>query len=176
MIVLGIDPGKTTGIALIGGPDGVPVLLQSSREGVLTAVWALVERCRDQGEPVNALAVERFVSGPRSGKLATPAGATTARMVIADLLTFAQDVAEVPVHLRSAGEVKPWATDARLKAAGIEHRGMPHALDAARHALYCMVRDFGRPDPLSRRSNGRGSRSMLSEPAVGAPQHPDGGT
>jgi hypothetical protein len=151
-VILGVDPGGTTGIALLGGPDGVPVLLQSSREGVLTVVWALVERVRDQGGKVSAIAVERFVAGPRSGRLATPAGAATARVVIADLCSFAQEVADVPVYPRSAAEVKPWATDARLKAAGIEHRGMPHALDAARHALFCAVRDYGMPDPLSRRS------------------------
>jgi hypothetical protein len=148
--ILGVDPGGTTGIALLDG-DGGAVLLQSTREGVLTAVEALFRRTVDQGSDV-ALAVERFVAGPRSGKLATPAGATIARALIGELTAWAK-ATDVVIYLRSAGEVKPWATDARLKAAGISHRGMPHALDAARHALFTGVKAYGMPDPLSRRGS-----------------------
>src|SRR5687767_7464578 len=155
--IIGVDPGKTTGIALLawhrwtsgnGGVWDPPVLLQSSREGVLTVVEALFRRTVDQGSDV-ALSVERFVSGPRSGKLATPAGATIARELIGELTSWAKS-ANVTVYLRSAAEVKPWASDARLKKVGAEHRGMPHALDSARHALFTGVRAYGFPDPLSR--------------------------
>ena len=56
------------------------------------------------------------------------------------------------LHIRTAGEVKPWATDKRLHTAGLLDltAGMRHARDAARHALYSAVRDYGLPDPLSR--------------------------
>jgi hypothetical protein len=53
--------------------------------------------------------------------------------------------------------VKPWATDERLAAAGLldPTKGMRHARDAARHALFCAVRDFGLPDPLSAKARTR---------------------
>jgi hypothetical protein len=175
--ILGVDPGGTTGIALLDTEGGVKqnlALAQVNRHASLTLIWALADRCRDQGAEI-AVAVERFVSGPRSGKLATPKGATTARLVIGEITAWAE-ASEVPVYLRSAGEVKPWASDARLDKVVKDRRGMPHAVDALRHALFCAVRDYGMPDPLSRRSGASAGRSMLSEPAVGAPQHPDGGT
>ena len=55
--------------------------------------------------------------------------------------------------IRPAATVKPWATDERLKKAGLLAvcHGMPHAADAMRHLLYRAVRDAGVPDPLSRR-------------------------
>lgn len=54
--------------------------------------------------------------------------------------------------VRSAAEVKGWATDERLKAAGIldKLQGMRHAKDAARHALFHAVRSGVLVDPLSK--------------------------
>jgi hypothetical protein len=55
---------------------------------------------------------------------------------------------------RPAAHVKPWATDERLEAAGLLEatKGMRHARDAARHALFAACKDGGIPDPLSKRS------------------------
>jgi hypothetical protein len=60
-------------------------------------------------------------------------------------------------YARSAADVKPWATDTRLQAAGLLDltKGMRHARDAARHALFCAVCDFGLTDPLSRKAGPR---------------------
>jgi hypothetical protein len=54
---------------------------------------------------------------------------------------------------RTAALVKPWATDKRLVAAGLLDitRGLPHARDGARHALFSAHHDSGAPDPLSSR-------------------------
>jgi hypothetical protein len=51
--------------------------------------------------------------------------------------------------------VKPWATDERLEAAGLLDltKGMRHARDAARHALFTAVKDGGVPDPLSKHAH-----------------------
>jgi hypothetical protein len=53
--------------------------------------------------------------------------------------------------------VKPWAVDKRLHAAGLLDMtaGMRHARDAARHALFCAVKDYGLPDPLSSKAGAR---------------------
>lgn len=54
----------------------------------------------------------------------------------------------------NAETVEPWATDARLEAAGLLGRtaGMRHARAAARQALFCAVHDAGLRDPASKNS------------------------
>lgn len=76
----------------------------------------------------------------------------------ADQRLTADQVAQLEVVLagvrfveRPAAAVKPWATDERLARAGLLDacRGMRHARDAARHALFAAVRDLGASDPFS---------------------------
>lgn len=149
--IIGVDPGLTTGIALLWGDRPSATLAQVQPEMVLTLVEALFRRTVDQGTGV-ALAVERFVSGPRSGKLATPTGASAAKQIIGELTGWAK-ATDVQLYLRSAGEVKPWATDTRIRGVcGWGFRGMPHGADALRHALFTGVRAYGMTDPLSRRA------------------------
>lgn len=194
VVVLGIDPGQTTGIAVLGcelpaGDQQVrwswPVLVQSSPGGVVSILEMFIERVRDQNGHLAAVAIEQFVTGPRSAKLATPRGAQAARELIGSVWSLAQ-AKSVPSFLNSAGAVKPWATDNRLDAlrrrsGAPVQRGMPHATDALRHALFVGVRYAGMTDPLSRRGSvdhrpEGGSVAMLPRPDGGAPQHPDRGS
>lgn len=179
MIIIGVDPGLTTGMALLDTERPTnPVLVQSGPDAVITIINALIDRTQGQHGEVGAIAVERFVRGPRSGKLATPKGAGIAQEVITQLGHLA-GAWGIPIYLRSAAEVKPWATDARVRKL-TDHRGMPHALDALRHALFCAVKDFHAPDPLSRSSRvdrglGSAGAPMLSEPIGDAPPPPTDG-
>lgn len=140
--VIGVDPGQTTGIARLLLADLSVELVQCSAGVVLDVVAALA------GDRPAQLAVEQFVVGPRASRSASPQAAQITRDLIGALL--AADGARV--KLRTAAGVKPWATDARLKAAGLHRPGMRHAMDAARHALFAAVSDCGIPDPLSKRS------------------------
>lgn len=149
IFVVGIDPGLTTGIARLDLSTGELELLQCTPGLVLPLVRELCV-----GSDVLVLAVERFVVGPRAARSSTPKAGAVTRELIGALLSEGEHLAD-RVVLRSASEVKPWATDARLKAAGITQRGMPHALDAAKHALFAAVADCGIPDPLSRRAGAR---------------------
>jgi hypothetical protein len=98
------------------------------------------------------IAVERFVVGPRAARSTTAEAGAVTREVVAQVRDWARDKG-LTCHQRSAAEVKPWASDERLTSAGIwVPRGMRHAKDAARHALYCAVKDYGLSDPLSRRA------------------------
>jgi hypothetical protein len=102
------------------------------------------------------LAMERFVVGNRASRSSTSAAGATTRNLLGELLAWADTFPRVQVRSvqRPAGAVKPWATDERLAAAGLLDitKGMNHARDAARHALFAAVADFGQPDPLSRRA------------------------
>lgn len=149
-VVIGVDPGVTSGVALLVwrkvGPDVTfagAEFVQVSHDLTVPVVELLIGMHRDH---MTYLAVERFVVG-RASMRAGKAGEITRRLV--GQLSNGRVPSE-RLSLRSASEVKPWATDARLDAAGLlaPTKGMPHARDAARHALVAS-RAFA-PDPLSR--------------------------
>lgn len=155
MYIIGIDPGPIAGVVRLG-------LLRPETGTTLTEVQAL------QGTPglltdllnmltqlgLSAIAYEQFVVGPRAARSATHAAGARARNMVGAIESWALDVLDrdLFLHQRPAAMVKPWATDERLDAAGLLEptKGMRHARDAARHALFCAVRDYGLPDPLSR--------------------------
>ncbi|MET0423635.1 MAG: hypothetical protein ABW046_07165 [Actinoplanes sp.] len=107
-------------------------------------------------DDLTAIALEQFVVGRRAARSSSPAaGAVTRSMV--GVVTSWSSLPNLTLRQRSASEVKPWATDKRLHAAGLLDPtiGMRHARDAARHALFCAVSDYGLPDPLSSRAGAR---------------------
>ncbi len=160
--VIGIDPGGTTGLARLD-LDGVlmrrPFVAYHHIEQATPAeVLPAVERLIGARDPDGVLlAIEDFVVGMRTARSSHQAAGRTARELIS---TLQHEFLGWGAHvvLRSASHVKPWATDARLDAAGLlaPCKGMGHARDAARHALFAAVRDCGLPDPLSRSARPRG--------------------
>ena len=90
--------------------------------------------------------VEAFVTGQSAGTKGNPAEVT--RQLAFQLAEVLQ-LRGYHTEMRKAADVKLWASDKRLKAAGLlrppENR---HANDASRHALFCAVHDAFRPDPL----------------------------
>ena len=140
--VLGVDPGPTPGIVLLTAAHGrleAREVVQCSA-GVLHLVLAALD-------PYHAvIGVERFVVGRRASRSASAhAGAETRDQVGALEVLYPQ------ARFRTAAQVKPWATDERLDAAGLLEatKGLRHARDAARHALFAAVHDGVIPDPLS---------------------------
>jgi len=151
-LVIGVDPGGTVGIATLTYGDGVLLrneVLQCS-PGLLLPILELLTTTN----LACLLAVERFVVGPRAARSSTPAAGRVTRGLISDILReYKACASAVVLKERAAAVVKPWATDTRLAAAGLldPTKGMPHARDAVRHALYAAVHDSGIPDPLSRK-------------------------
>lgn len=144
-LVLGVDPGRTTGICLFAPAERTAELAQLSPGLVPVLLDGLI------GE-VAMVAVEEYVIGPRSARSSDAGAGAVTRELIGALRAWA-GAHDVPCRVRSAAYVKPWATDARLTAAGItapRGTGMRHALDGGRHALFAARSDLGFPDPLSR--------------------------
>src|SRR5690606_15573006 len=95
------------------------------------------------------LAVEKFVVGRRAARSATAKAGEITRNLIGELQAL-----DEAAHLRPATQVKAWATDKRLEAAGLldKTKGMPHARDAARRELYAAVHGGGWRAPLSKKA------------------------
>jgi len=157
---LGIDPGPAPGFGLLHYEmrGAVPALADAEvyqcNTSAALSLFSYLLHVRAARGPVYCQ-TERFVAGPRSSKLKGTKASTT-QGLIADLqLEAAAAGHRVQLMLRSAGAVKPWATDERLTAAGLAHLmipGMTHSRDGLRHSLFTASKDAGVPDPLSRRS------------------------
>lgn len=151
--VIGIDPGPIPGTVMLT-PRGRRLdidVVQCSASVAPTVLYALLSDARAcLGEAPAIVAIEKFVVG-RASQRSGAAGGTT-RDLVGKLQQIAADQPNVTVVMRSASEVKPWATDDRLEKAGLLQatRGMRHAKDAARHALFAAVKGGHLPDPLSR--------------------------
>lgn len=151
-LVIGVDPGGTTGLAAVeytpeqgyrllahlGAPlDAVELALQlgglvnQHAPGGLAGPWWI--------------AVERFVVSRRAGRSSTAAAGERARECIGALEAAYPD----RIKQRNASAMKAWATDDRIRRARLwPAQGRPHTRDAAGHALYFHVTSLGNPDPL----------------------------
>lgn len=143
--VIGVDPGPTTGIAVLDIGDYSHALIQTTPDDAAHIIRSY------SGGSLLRIALERFVVRRRSGRSSAAEAGRITRDLVGALSVLEAELG-VPVTQRSAAEVKPWASDARLRAAGLWPSGMPHARDAGRHALFTAVADCGAPDPLSRTS------------------------
>lgn len=147
-LVIGVDPGLTTGVCALHLVDRAmavePLVFQAhGYEASMLLVAALVD---DTVHDDALIAVERFVVSTRSARSSHAAAGQLTRELIGSLGTLG-----VQTFHRSASIVKTWATDERLDAAGLTAvtKGMNHARDAARHALYAAVHESLLSDPLS---------------------------
>lgn len=150
-LIIGVDPGQTTGIALYDPDEPSWDFTQCSPGAVLTIVQAYIDR------GARLVAVERFVVGPRAARSSSSqAGQITRDLVGALAALEGAGPSGLQIKLRPAAEVKPWAVDKRLLASGTPAlSGWRHAADAARQALYAAVKDAGIPDPLSPSNRGK---------------------
>lgn len=156
--VVGIDPGPVPGIVVLSYDEGrlrKAEAVQCSASLAAPVLAALLEG----RHTATVVQIEAFVPG-RNARKAGGASAITRDLVGQLRQVWEAFDSSASGRLgghwfqRAAGEVKPWATDHRLDAAGLldTTKGMRHARDAARHALFCAVRDGGVPDPLSRKA------------------------
>lgn len=167
--VVGVDPGPVPGIVVLDfvddhasvSPTFFPKWRLHSAQALQCSYGLapqLVESLLDDLPSSRIrVQVERFVAGHRASRSSTPSAGRITRDLVSILTQVVAD-RHVRVVARSAAAVKPWATDARLEATGLLTVAKPvgrHAVDAARHALFCAVHDGGIPDPLSKKWSAR---------------------
>lgn len=161
--VIGIDTGPTTGFCFldyrVANGAVLPIqpctvtLLQADGKSADAVLEAMLARWYSAQSPIVGRfgAVEKFVSGRGAGSVGKAAEVT--RQLVMELTERLQ-LHGYPVKIRSAAEIKPWATDKRLERAGIAGDSTLHgkardAYDAARHCLFAAVKDGKVRDPLA---------------------------
>lgn len=152
LTVIGVDPGPSTGIVKLYWDDKTVCPLEIVQCNALSAPSVVDALIRRAVHPVY-IAIEKFVDGRRSGRGNAPGAAKVTRDLITNLtIEYSGKQPHMLLIFRSASEVKPWANDERLHRVGLwtATKGMTHARDAARHALFAAVK-LGVPDPLSTR-------------------------
>ena len=153
--VIGIDPGPSTGIAVLDLT--VPVLAagaEAFQVNASAACWLLQQILGPSGLAARRVTVRGGIEGfaPGHGAGSVMRAGRLTRDQVRELEDTAGQ-AGVPLVTRYMGRVRPWATDKRLEAAGLLAltAGGNHCRAAMRHAIYCATHDCGYPDPLSRR-------------------------
>lgn len=162
--VIGIDPGPIPGIVVLDVEDmaiGEGRWIQEARalQSTANAAAYLVEALLLEHAGAALVQVETYVIGRKSGHLSSAGDSATTRDLVGALAQVVENHHRGEISgqtgtfvQRTAAQVKPWATEERLAKARLLEptKGMRHARDAARHALYAAVHDGGLPDPLSK--------------------------
>lgn len=128
--ILGIDPG----------PDPGHFAIEVAAGRIIDAWPGFLVDGLDHGDGGDVLAVEAFHISQRTAR-AGHVQASKDTVAQVEQLKAEASARGLRWFSRPAGQVKPWATDARLKAWGLWEptAGHRHTRDAARHALYAAV-------------------------------------
>lgn len=145
--VIGVDPGPTPGVVRIDTEHrkvATVYVVQCNAD----AIYRALEGLTSEKDAAGYLAVEKFVTGrtrPSRSK-----DHEQARGMVANLYQWVRVRSYLWWLSQRAADVKPWATDARLDTVGLLEatKGMRHARDAARHALFAAVKLGLADDPL----------------------------
>lgn len=159
MMIIGIDPGSTTGVYVLhvaeisgAGSTGLTGYgAQLPPADVVSWIKKRFSWADVANTPKVIIAMERFVVGPRAAKSGHRKGQSDALDVIGAVRQ--RFAGRLPMRELPAGTAKTWGTDHRLRASGLLDglEGQRHARDALRHALYAAVAGGYARDPLSKK-------------------------
>jgi hypothetical protein len=153
---VGVDPGPATGICFLDYDKGRlagRTLLQCDAASAVIVLRGMLTAFYADGRVLRRTAsVEQFRTGTSAGSAGK--GAQVTRQLVMEIAEMLQ-LFHYTVRIRPAADVKPWASDKRLTAAGAVtgamHGDMNHAYDAARHAIFEARSSGVIRDPLLRK-------------------------
>lgn len=159
VVVVGVDPGPIPGTVglLIEDQRITDVQLAQTSAGIVgLTLGGIVMRWKGHPQITDArtasvlIGVEKYVVGRRSGRSSSAGAGRVTRDMVGVIERCGEELGAAVVQ-RPAVAVKAWATDERLRAAGVEiPAGMRHAKDACRHALFAACHAGHLSDPISK--------------------------
>jgi hypothetical protein len=134
MLIIGIDPGGTTGAVLIRpATDNIDVLTNMHLSGLHVTQWVEAELASHPDEDY-AVVVEQFTISPRT-LTGSRAGSMEALYTVGSV-RYVCFRSKTPVVLQTPAAAKNALNDEVLKELGLWHTvSGPHERDALRHAL-----------------------------------------
>jgi hypothetical protein len=127
-MIIGVDPGKTTGIAVFFNGQIIDVGEVPARQ-VADRVRSIVANVHN--DVVVELAVERYIISAETGKRSQQPDAL---YVIGELRALAHGWSLTAIHLQNPADAKKCATNKTLRRLGWwVGAAYPHANDALRH-------------------------------------------
>jgi hypothetical protein len=153
-VALGIDPGGTSGLLLGAwalGRHKTPLFTRNWQCDMAATPELLEWILGSHGASIGVVAIEAW---DERGRKTAGFSASAMTRLISELYGIADSRNPGHVRVRPARDVKPWATDRKLEAAGLRPElfpaAMKHSKDGARHALFAACKDLGLRDPMSR--------------------------
>lgn len=154
-LVLCLDPGQTTGWALFGQAQ---LIDQGQVETDLNpAIMAehirdIQQRLLDYGDlGLDLIVFEEY--RVRGNKAKQHVGSEVITIQHIGAIKVAADMLDIPLRKQTAGQVKAFATDVKLRRWGLYQTGQRHANDAIRHGVYYHLFGFRPEDPRRVRSS-----------------------
>jgi hypothetical protein len=138
MIIFGIDPGATTGIAIIEASNG-KVRVEEHHQLPPKEAMLWLRRDLDQADIVG---VEKYVITGRTARLSQQTDALEIiGCVKANLLYLLTDRGlDIPLSMQTPADAKTVWSDERLRKHDLHRLCTGHARDALRHALLAAER------------------------------------
>lgn len=139
IITIGIDPGLSSGLAVLwdGQRDFV---IQDEPHAMVVALKRQLDLMRSIADLHVRIGIERFIVTPETGRKSQQSNA----LRIIGMVELVALEADVPLHKQTVADVKKLTDNARLRALGlyvkprdVEQPDANDANDAMRHAVYC---------------------------------------
>lgn len=145
MVILGLDPGETTGTTIFEIPKEVktiPVtgnMQQYMKYSGELKTWEEIQNVKDQYKP-DIIVFEEFRLYAEKAQSKTRSDFPEVKII--GQIELIASISNIPTFKQNASIVKNFYTDDKLKALNLWIRGNKHARDAIRHVLYFY--DFNR--------------------------------
>lgn len=137
MRVIGIDPGKVTGICSFAiSEEKLPVCVEAYELDYVGVGQYLEGMNLVSSETV--VICEAFIITPQTAKNSQAPWS----LEVVGLSRYICAKAGVPFFLQAPSSAKRLVTDGVLHSGGLYFKGKPHACDAARHALFYVLTEL----------------------------------
>lgn len=140
VIVVGIDPGETTGLCAFSGDELVAVdqiPTRTASKGALAILRWIEDVLERTGASEVTIALEAYRI--YAHKLKTHSGSSVHTLRLIGALEYVTDRAGWRCVQKMAGDVKGFFTDQKLRRWGFLQRRKRHANDAIRHACHFLA-------------------------------------
>lgn len=151
MIVLALDPGKSTGVAVIEYPEEEkpnPLSLEKPSEMLLLStekhLWYGIDDLIQEYEP-DIIIYESFRLYKHKSKQKINSEMPTSKVI--GVIAYLTELHNIPNYRQSANVGKGFYDDKKLKMLDMYDLGSPHKRDSLRHALHYVTFNLGKTDP-----------------------------